>query len=129
MVYNTSELLDFWTSSIIRCSKKLEFTTFQKLDLFPSSDEGGDTYSLDPLERANVSHWISSIGKKQFTFIIFHCLTINRTSASDCKKFIVSLSKHVLTDSEEAVLMKDFNLSVVNPHSNLDVACAVESIV
>jgi hypothetical protein len=36
-----SELLGFWTLSIIQYSKKLEKTTFRKLYLFPSSDEGG----------------------------------------------------------------------------------------
>jgi hypothetical protein len=51
------------------------------------------------------------------------------TSASDSKKFILNLSKHVLTDSEEAVLMKGMTFSVANPHSNLDMACAVESVV
>jgi hypothetical protein len=38
-------------------------TTFRKLDLFPSSDEGGgeDTYSVGPLrERANLNHWTNS---------------------------------------------------------------------
>jgi hypothetical protein len=36
----------------------LENTTFRKLDLFPSSGEGGgeDTYSVGPLERANPNH-------------------------------------------------------------------------
>jgi hypothetical protein len=34
-------------------------TTFRKLDLFPSSGEGGgeDTYSVGPLERTNLNHW------------------------------------------------------------------------
>jgi hypothetical protein len=36
---------------------------------------------------------------------------------------------NVLTDSDEAVLVKGLNFSVMNPHSYLDLACAVESIV
>jgi hypothetical protein len=44
------------------------------------------------------------------------------TPASAYKKFILNLSKYVLTESEEAV-------AVTRPHSNLDMACAVESIV
>jgi hypothetical protein len=36
---------------------------FQKLDLFPFSDEGGDTYH-GPLERANLSHWITNVKVK-----------------------------------------------------------------
>jgi hypothetical protein len=39
MVYNT-ELLGFWTFSIVRYSRKQK-KTFRKLDLFPSSDKGG----------------------------------------------------------------------------------------
>jgi hypothetical protein len=53
MVYNSLDLLSFWTLSIVQYSKK----TFRKLDLFPSSREGlGDTL-LGPLERASLSHW------------------------------------------------------------------------
>jgi hypothetical protein len=34
-------------------------TTFRKLDLFPSSGEGGEKIltQLGPLERANLNHW------------------------------------------------------------------------
>jgi hypothetical protein len=40
-----SELLGFWTSSIVQYSKKIENTTFRKLDLFLSSGEGaGNTW-------------------------------------------------------------------------------------
>jgi hypothetical protein len=49
--------------------------------------------------------------------------------ASDSRKFIRNISKHVLTDSEEAVLMNGSNLSVMNPYSNLDMACDVECTV
>jgi hypothetical protein len=49
--------------------------------------------------------------------------------ASASKKFILNLSKYILTDSEEASLMKSSNFSVSNPHSYLDMACAVESVV
>jgi hypothetical protein len=51
MVYNT-ELLGFWTLSIVRYSRKIGDTTFRKLDLFPSSGKGGKTPTqLSPLER------------------------------------------------------------------------------
>jgi hypothetical protein len=36
-----SELLSFWTFSIVQYSKKLENTTFRRLDLFPSSGQEG----------------------------------------------------------------------------------------
>jgi hypothetical protein len=38
--YDHSELIGFWTLSIVWYSKKLENTTFRKLDLFPSSGQG-----------------------------------------------------------------------------------------
>jgi hypothetical protein len=31
-------------------------------------------------------------------------------------------------ESEESVLMMSFNFSVMNPHSNLDIVCAVDSV-
>jgi hypothetical protein len=47
-----SEYLGFWFSSAF---EKLDNTTFWKLDLFSSSgEEGGDTYTVESLERANI---------------------------------------------------------------------------
>jgi hypothetical protein len=55
----SSDLLGFRTLSIVRSSKKLENTTFRKLDLFLSSGEGGEIPTLfGPLERANLNHWL-----------------------------------------------------------------------
>jgi hypothetical protein len=51
------------------------------------------------------------------------------TSACDSKKFNLNLSKYILIYSEEAIFTKPLNFSVLIPHSNLDVACAVESVV
>jgi hypothetical protein len=57
-----SEFLSFWTLSIVQYSKKFENTTFRKLDLFPSSGQGGKTPSqLGPLERANLNHWTTQV--------------------------------------------------------------------
>jgi phage terminase large subunit-like protein len=55
MVYNTQ---NYWVLGLFP-SAGIENTTFRKLDLFPSSDEGGgeDTYSVGPLKRANLNHW------------------------------------------------------------------------
>jgi hypothetical protein len=47
----------------------------------------------------------------------------------DFYKFTLNLSEHILTDTEEAALMKVLNFSVTYPHSNLDIACGVESVV
>jgi hypothetical protein len=44
------------------------------------------------------------------------------TAASNSKEFILNLSKHVLTGIEDIDLMKGSNFSVMNPHSNLNVA-------
>jgi hypothetical protein len=51
------------------------------------------------------------------------------TAPIESKKFVLNLSKHVLTDSEEAVLQKGLNFPVRYPQSNLDMACAVESVI
>jgi hypothetical protein len=46
------------------------------------------------------------------------------TPVSASNKFVLNLSEHVLTDAEEAVLVKGLNFSVTYPHSNMDMACA-----
>jgi hypothetical protein len=45
------ELLDFGALSVVRYSKELENMTFRKSDLFPSSGEVGDTYSVLPFRK------------------------------------------------------------------------------
>jgi hypothetical protein len=54
--------MGFWTLSIVRKSKILDNTTFRKLDLLPSSGEGGGETPtvLGPLDRANLNHWNES---------------------------------------------------------------------
>jgi hypothetical protein len=51
MVYNTQ---NYWVLGLFPSSGILENTTFRKLDLFPSSGEGGggDTYSVGPLKKS-----------------------------------------------------------------------------
>jgi hypothetical protein len=51
MVYNTQ---NYWDFGLFPSSDILENTTFRKLDLFPSSDEGGgeDTYSVGPVRES-----------------------------------------------------------------------------
>jgi hypothetical protein len=48
------------------------------------------------------------------------------TSSSDHKMFVLNLSKHVLTDSEETVLKKILKFAITKPHSIVDLACAAE---
>jgi hypothetical protein len=43
------------------------------------------------------------------------------------EKFVVSLSEHVLTKSEESVLKKGLNFAITDRGSNLDMVCAAES--
>jgi hypothetical protein len=43
------------------------------------------------------------------------------------EKFVINLSKHVLTESEVSVLKKGPNFATTNSGSNLDMACAAES--
>jgi hypothetical protein len=40
---------------------------------------------------------------------------------------VLNLSKHVLSDSEEAVLKKGLNFAITKPHSIMDLACAAEA--
>jgi hypothetical protein len=49
---------NYWVFGLFLSSGILENMTFRKLDMFPSSGEGGgeDTYSVGPLERANLNH-------------------------------------------------------------------------
>jgi hypothetical protein len=54
---------------------------------------------------------------------------VGSTPAPVSKKFVLNISEYVLTDSEESVLLKGLNFALANPHSNLDMACAVESVV
>jgi hypothetical protein len=42
--------------------------------------------------------------------------------------FVLNLSKHIITESEKAVLKRGLNFALATPQSNLDMACAVESI-
>jgi hypothetical protein len=51
MVYNTQ---NYWVFGLFPLSGILENMTFQKLDLFLSSGEGGgeDTYSVGPLRKS-----------------------------------------------------------------------------
>jgi hypothetical protein len=74
-----------------------------------------------------VETWFKNIFNKQkaihirkFSLLYNQQNKVLSTSALDSKKFILNLSKYVLvlTDSEEA-----------KPHSSLDMACAVESVV
>jgi hypothetical protein len=48
---NILELVGFFTLPITQYSKKLENTTFRKLDVFPFSREVGDIYSLGSLRK------------------------------------------------------------------------------
>jgi hypothetical protein len=51
MVYNTP---NYWVFGLFPSYGILEDTTFRKLDLLPSSGEGGgeDTYSVGPLRKS-----------------------------------------------------------------------------
>jgi hypothetical protein len=39
----------------------IEYTTFRKLNLFPSSGEGETPTLLGPLGRAKLNHWVSGV--------------------------------------------------------------------
>jgi hypothetical protein len=58
MVYNTQ---NYWVYGLCISPgilKKLEITTFRKLDLSPFSNEGRETSTMSgPLETANLNNW------------------------------------------------------------------------
>jgi hypothetical protein len=45
------------------------------------------------------------------------------------KKFVLNLSEYDLTDHEESVLRKGLNFTIVIPYFNIDIACAVQSVI
>jgi hypothetical protein len=45
------------------------------------------------------------------------------------EKIILNLPKHILTDCDDAVFMKGLKFAVTDPHSNVDMLCAVESLI
>jgi hypothetical protein len=57
MVYNAQ---NYWVFGLFPSSDILENSTFRKLDLFPSSGEGGgeDISSVGLLRKTNLNHWI-----------------------------------------------------------------------
>jgi hypothetical protein len=66
-----SESLSLWTLSIVRHSTGLENTTFQKLDLFPSSGKGRETLTLlGHLKRATINRWSNYVIKSCDTRLI-----------------------------------------------------------
>jgi hypothetical protein len=59
MVYSSQNLPGFWTQYSAQNSKKLENTTFRKLNVSPSSGEGMETPTvLGLLVRENLIQWI-----------------------------------------------------------------------
>jgi hypothetical protein len=62
MVYNTR---DHWVLGLCPSSGILKNTTFLKMDLFPSSGEGGGTPTLlGPLETANGPSIVGVVSEK-----------------------------------------------------------------
>jgi hypothetical protein len=53
-IYSSETSMSFWVFGLFPSSGILENTTFRKLDLFPSSGEGGgeDTYSVGPIRKS-----------------------------------------------------------------------------
>jgi hypothetical protein len=56
-----------------------------------------------------------------------HQTTMILKAIHGSKKFVLSLTELVLTDSEDSVLKRGLNYSVTNGVSNLDMVCAAES--
>jgi 23S rRNA maturation mini-RNase III len=56
-----------------------------------------------------------------------HQITKTPNAIQGPEKFVINLSEHVLTESEESVLKRGLNFTITNRASNLDMACAPES--
>jgi hypothetical protein len=59
MVYNT-ELLGFWTLSIVRYFRNYKTQRFGNWTCFRPQVRGEGTYSVGLLERSKLNHWTSS---------------------------------------------------------------------
>jgi hypothetical protein len=75
MVYNTQ---NYWGFGLFSLSCILENTTFRKLDLFPFSGEGGgeDTYSVGPLDTANLNDSFSVAKLSRCLLLHLHLRTV-----------------------------------------------------
>jgi hypothetical protein len=60
MVYNT-ELLGFWTFSIVRYSRDNKTRCFGNWICFRPQVRGKTPTQLGPLERANLNHWTTPV--------------------------------------------------------------------
>jgi hypothetical protein len=80
MVYNTQ---NYWVFGLFPLSCILENTTFRKLDLFPSSGEGGgeDTYSVGPLRKSQSLSLSTEDGNRSsFRTVVFSRIPDNGKS-------------------------------------------------
>jgi hypothetical protein len=102
-----------WTSSISRNSKKLETTTTLKLDLFASTDERRETYSVGSLRNSYLQHcllhseFLSIIPPLQgYSFLIFEQIF------SVLDQNWTSLSKNIFLLSRLDVTLSDLTGSL-----------------
>jgi hypothetical protein len=126
--YNTQKCWDFGVYPSSGILKKLENTTFRKLDLFPSSGEGWETRTqLDSLQRANLNHWTVS---ETSCFLVFKN-TGWRTKSETA--VILSVTHHRQNSLESPTsllevhwLLRGFNFSVISSLKfGSDVCCIV----
>jgi hypothetical protein len=87
-----SEILSFWTLSIIQYSS------------VSHSDQVRIFTAVESSYRS-IFNKQKATRIRKFSLLYNQQIKVSSTSASDSKKSILNLSKHVLTDSEEAVLM------------------------
>jgi hypothetical protein len=98
-----TQILGFWTLSIAHNSKRLENTTFRKLDLFPSSGNGRETPTLlGRLERGNLNQTVTS------SYLEFRRRD-KVHKPSDCDFFIALLHSHLVPISSLQILRLDID--------------------
>jgi hypothetical protein len=77
----------------------------------------------------NIFNKQKAIHIRNFSWLHDNQNKVSYASTLDSTKFVLNLSKHGLTDSEEAGLKKGLNFLVMYQHPNLYMACAAESVV
>jgi hypothetical protein len=107
-----SELLSFWTLSIVQYSNKLENTTFRKLDLFPSSGQGEGKLHLvswvsskeltsitGQTKQASSSLLLSPIGTHDHIFVlIYNPYGIRRWASSSVFPMLLACASCSISD-------------------------------
>jgi hypothetical protein len=116
-----------WNNKASQLQKIQELENFLRSSL--SSLDQQRIFTAVESSFRNVFNKQKGIHIRKFSMLKNQHDKVRSTPVPVSKKFVLNLSEYVLTDSEESVLLKGLNFALANPVSNLDMACAVESVV